>query len=268
MEQMIWKHVLHLRKTSPLVHNITNFVAMNNTANTILSVGASPIMSHAHAEIEEMVQLCQSLVVNMGTLDEYFVTSMLKAAKRASELQKPWVLDPVGAGATSYRNSVVEQLLLLKPTVIRANASEILALAKYNQVATKGVDSTMQSNAAIQAARYLNQQYGSVICISGETDIIISAKQTIYIHNGNQLMTKVTGLGCSATAVIGAFIACVENKTEAVVAATTLFSITGEIVSKLVAGPGSLQVLLLDKLYNITAEEISQYISMEEEYEK
>lgn len=263
MEQIIWKNILHIRNTSPLVHNITNYVVMNNTANAVLAVGASPIMSHAHSEIDDMVQICQSVVINIGTLDEYWVVSMIRAAEKANQLQKPWILDPVGAGATAYRNSVLEQLLLLRPTIIRGNASEIRALVKHNQTTTKGVDSTAQSKEAVSAARYLNQQFGSIICISGETDIIVSDRQIIYVHNGSTMMTKVTGLGCSASAVIGAFIAGVENKMNAVIAATSLFSISGEIVAKQAAGTGSLQVLLLDKLYNITFEELTQHLRLE-----
>ena len=283
MEQLIWKCILHIRNMSPLVHNITNYVAMNNSANAILATGASPIMSHAHSEIDEMVNICQSVVINIGTLDEYWTESMLIAAKKANQLQKPWILDPVGAGATSYRNNILEQLLLQKPTVIRGNASEILALAKHNREITKGVDSTAHSNQAVTAAKYLNKATGAIVCISGETDIIVTGQQHFYINNGSTLMTKVTGLGCSATAVIGAFIAGIENKKEAVIAATALFSIAGEIAAghpaKRVAGqateqatsqasvqaigPGSLQVLLLDKLYNITYEEIAQRLDME-----
>ena len=263
MENLIWKCILQVRDTSPLVHNITNYVVMNNTANALLAIGASPIMSHAHSESEEMVSICQSLVINIGTLDEYWTDSMIMAAKKANQLQKPWILDPVGAGATSYRNNVLEQLLLLKPTVIRGNASEILALAKHNKEVTKGVDSTAQSDQAVVAAQYLNNEFGSIVCISGETDIIVTKKQHFYVTNGSKLMTKVTGLGCSATAVIGAFIAGIENKTEAVIAATALFSIAGEIAAVQSVGPGSLQLLLLDKLYNITFEEIVQRLNLE-----
>ncbi|MDR1200366.1 MAG: hydroxyethylthiazole kinase [Tannerellaceae bacterium] len=263
MEQIIWKCILQIRNTSPLVHNITNYVVMNNTANAVLAVGASPIMAHAHAEIDDMVAICQSVVINIGTLDEYWVSSMIQAAQKANQLQKPWILDPVGSGATPYRDTVLEQLLLLRPTVIRGNASEILALAKNNKATTKGVDSTVQSNEAVSAAHFLNQQFGSIVCISGETDIIVSDQQTICVHNGSTMMTKVTGLGCSASAVIGAYIAGIENKLDAVVAATSLFSISGEIAAKQAAGTGSLQVLLLDKLYNITQEEIQQHIRME-----
>ncbi|MCE7056281.1 hydroxyethylthiazole kinase [Algoriphagus sp. AGSA1] len=255
MAKNLWKHIQKVRQTSPLVHNITNFVVMNNSANALLAVGASPIMSHAHSEVEDMVNICQSLVINIGTLDEYFVKSMILAAQKANELNKPWVLDPVGAGASPYRNEVLMQLLAYSPTVIRGNASEIMALAQADRVSTKGVDSTAKSDEAIHAAEYVHQKYGSIICISGETDIIVGNSRQTFISNGDGLMTKVTGLGCSATAVIGAFIAVIENREEAVCAATALFSISGELAAHQSKGPGTLQANLLDKLYHLTEDE-------------
>ncbi|GHC60491.1 hydroxyethylthiazole kinase [Ulvibacter litoralis] len=263
MVASLWKNILLVRKKSPLVHNITNFVVMNNTANALLAVGASPIMAHAHAEIDEMTSLCASLVINIGTLDEYWVEAMCKAAKKANQASKPFILDPVGAGATHFRDSTLSKLVDLKPTVIRANASEILALAKFNKTKTKGVDSTAHSSEAIEAAKVLNETFGAVICISGETDIVVSGERQIQVKNGSPLMTKVTGLGCSATAIIGAFIAVIEDKTEAVLAATALMAIAGEIAAKEAKGPGSLQVLLLDKLYNITEAEFTQHCNIE-----
>jgi hydroxyethylthiazole kinase len=262
MEQLLWKHIQNVREKSPLVHNITNYVVMNNTANALLAIGASPIMAHAHQEVEEMVNICQALVINIGTLDEYWVVSMIQAAKTAHRLNKPWILDPVGAGATSYRDATLEYLLSFKPTVIRGNASEILALAKLNQEKTKGVDSTAQSNDAVQAAQYLHKKFGSTVCISGETDIVIADGKELRLFNGSALMTKVTGLGCTATAIIGAFIAVTENVAEAAAAAISLLNIAGEIVAKNVEGPGSLQMHLLDKLYNLTQKEFDQHIKL------
>ena len=159
MKDLLWKNITRLREQSPLVHNITNYVVMNNTANALLSAGASPIMAHAHPEMEAMMNICQALVVNIGTLDEYWVTSMKKAATQANQLQKPWVLDPVGAGATPYRDEVLADLLKLKPTIIRGNASEIMALAKHNTTPTKGVDSSAESNEAVAAAKFLIENY-------------------------------------------------------------------------------------------------------------
>lgn len=257
MAKKLWTHIQSVRQAAPLVHNITNFVVMNNTANALLAIGASPIMAHAHTEVEEMVSICQSLVVNIGTLDDYFVKSMLLAVKKANELDKPWVLDPVGAGATAYRNQVLSLLLSYRPGVIRGNASEILSLAQMKGAATKGVDSRAGSNEAVEAAQYLHEQYGSVVCISGATDIVVSKGRQSFLDNGDALMTKVTGLGCSATVVTGAFIAAVEDRHEAVTAAMALFGICGELAARLSKGPGSLQSNLLDQLYNITEEEFT-----------
>ena len=263
MENTLWQHILHVRKTSPLVHNITNYVVMNTTANALLAIGASPIMAHAKSEVVEMVTISHAVVINIGTVDEYWEASMLTAAKKANELQKPWILDPVGAGATPYRDLVLDKLLALNPTVIRGNASEIISLAKVNKENTKGVDSTAKSDEAIEAALFLANTCKSVVCISGETDIVVSHDEFIYLKNGHPMMTKVTGLGCTASALIGAFIAVVENKTEAVTAAMALIGIAGELAAKASPGPGSLQLNITDKLYNITEQEFQHHLKIE-----
>lgn len=255
MENNLWNYIQSVKKQSPLIHNMTNFVVMNNTANALLAIGASPIMAHAKSEVKDMVAISNALVINIGTLDEYWSESMLIAAEEAHRTQKTWVLDPVGAGATAFRDDILSQLLEFKPTIIRGNASEIIALAKANKTITKGVDSTAESNEAITAAKHLIEQYESVVCISGATDIIIDDKDTYFIDNGHPLMTKVTGLGCSASAIVGAFVAISENKTESTVAAMSLLGIAGELAEKISQGPGSLQVNILDKLYNISEQE-------------
>ncbi|HEY0175771.1 MAG TPA: hydroxyethylthiazole kinase, partial [Pedobacter sp.] len=152
MKQKLWNYISDVRATSPLVHSITNYVVMNNTANALLAAGASPIMAHAHPEMKDMVSISGALVINIGTLDEYWVKSMHIAITQAETLKKPWILDPVGAGATSYRNDVLKELISsYHPSVIRGNASEIMALAKMN-TQTKGVDSTNKTEEAIEAA--------------------------------------------------------------------------------------------------------------------
>ncbi len=263
MKNSLWKHILAVRAHAPLVHNITNHVVMNNTANALLAIGASPIMAHARQEMDQMVALSNVLVVNIGTLDDVWVDAMLQAARQAQTLNKPWVLDPVGAGATSYRDQVLTQLIALHPTAIRGNASEILALAHSNQNQTKGVDSTAQSQEALTAARALHELTGADIGISGATDFIVSDQPIVQVHNDTPLMTRVTGLGCTATALIGAFLAVVKNKTEAMVAATALLSVAGELAEKTSSGPGSLQMNLLDKLYNLTAAEFENTLRIE-----
>jgi len=251
MENKLWQHIQQVRSQSPLVYNITNFVVMNNTANALLAVGASPIMSHAHSEIKDMSNICQALVVNIGTLDEYWVESMVTASAACHELGKPWVLDPVGAGATSFRNITLQQLLRHKPTVIRGNASEIMALANVSTITTKGVESTESSSNAIEAAQKLSNETNAIICISGAIDYIIYRDKLVEVHNGHAMMTKVTGLGCSASAIIGAFIAIADDILEATVAAVSLLSIAGELAQQKANGPGTLQLHLLDMLYQL-----------------
>lgn len=255
MEKKIWSHIQLLRQTSPLIHNVTNYVVMNNTANALLAVGASPVMAHAKSEVKDMVSIASSVVINIGTLDEYWTEAMLFAAQSAHEMQKPWVLDPVGAGATAFRNQVINELLKFCPSVIRGNASEIMAIAKSNVRTTKGVDSSAQSEDAVSAAKSIVEENQITVCISGATDIIVNDKQVYEIHNGHQLMTKVTGLGCTASALVGAFSGVVSDPAEASLAAMALLGVAGEIAEKSSAGPGSLQVQIIDKLYNISEHE-------------
>ncbi len=265
MEKILWKHIQTLKATAPLVHNITNYVVMNTTANALLAAGASPVMAHAKSEVQDMAALAHSLVINIGTLDEYWSEAMLMAAEAAHTQGKPWILDPVGAGATTFRDTALQQLLQFRPTVIRGNASEIIALAKANSTRTKGVDSTAESNEAVAAAMMIVKHSPSIVCISGATDIITDGSQTILIRNGHPLMTKVTGLGCTASALIGAFIGITADKTEATAAAMALIGIAGELAEQQSKGPGSLQQHLIDKLYNLTEEEFYSRIKIEKQ---
>lgn len=248
MENKLWHYIQEVRNQSPLVQNITNYVVMNTTANALLAIGASPIMSHAHREIDEMANICQALVINIGTLEEYWIESMLLSSFRFHQLNKPWILDPVAAGATTLRNITLEKLLHNKPTVIRGNASEIMALANVSTSISKGVDSTESSSNALDAAQKLTNQTNAIVCISGETDYIVYKNKIAEIRNGHPMMTKVTGLGCTASALIGAFIAISDDYFTASVAAVALLSIAGELAQQLSNGPGTLQLHLLDIL--------------------
>jgi len=264
MKELLWKNILAVRERSPLVHSIANYVVMNTTANALLSVGASPIMAHAHPEMDDLVSISGALVINIGTLDEYWVKSMHLAIARANQLKKPWVLDPVGAGASAYRNEVLESLIQLRPAVIRGNASEIMALAQKHATGTKGVDSTNQSTEAIDAARVLNNRFGSTVCISGATDIIIDQQKTIRISNGHAMMTRVTGLGCTATALTGAFVAVQPtNLAEATASAMALLGVAGELAAERSNGPGSLQLHILDVLHTMSQEAFAARVKVE-----
>ena len=247
-----------VRSQSPLVHNITNYVVMNNTANALLAIGASPVMAHAVDEVEDMVGIASSLVINMGTLSEKWVEAMLSAGKKARERGIPVVFDPVGVGATPYRTQVAQQIITTcKPTIIRGNASEIMALTSTN-VTTKGVDSTESSNAALESAKLLAESKNAIVVISGETDFITNGKDVVSVSNGDAIMAKVTGMGCTATAMIGAFAGAESDQLLAATSAMAAMGIAGEIAAAKSQGPGSMQMNFLDALYNLNESELSK----------
>lgn len=256
--QSISADLAKVREKSPLVHNITNFVVMNNTANALLALGASPVMAHAVEEVKDMVNIASALVINMGTLNPQWVDGMLDAGKAASAKGIPVVFDPVGVGATPYRNEVAARILAdCKPTFIRGNASEIMALAKEN-VVTKGVDSSASSNSAIDAAKRLAQETGAVVVISGPEDFITDGAEVLSTKNGSTMMARVTGMGCTATAVLGAFAGVNPNRMEAATHAMAVMGIAGEIAALKSGGPGTLQLHFLDTLYNLGEDNIEE----------
>lgn len=246
----LWARVAAVRERAPLVHNITNFVVMNNTANALLALGASPAMAHSLDEVEDFVAVSQALVVNIGTLDSQQIAACKLAAMRAGAVGIPWILDPVGAGATPYRRTAASALARLRPSAIRGNGSEILALAQQSGQG-RGVDSAHGSNMALSAARRLAAETGAVVAVTGAVDYVTDGTRVMAIENGHPLMTRVTGLGCSATAVIGAFLAVEADVLMATVAALAAFGVAGEIAAETARGPGSLQVALLDALYRL-----------------
>ncbi len=249
-----------VRSKSPLIHNITNYVVMNNTANALLAIGASPVMAHAKDEVAEMAGIASALVINIGTLDAAWVDSMIIAGKTASAKNTPVILDPVGVGATSYRTKVCKQIINeCKPTIIRGNASEIMALCNSN-VKTKGVDSTDSSETALDTAKLLAQQTNAIVVISGQTDYITDGTNVETVNNGNPMMARVTGMGCTASAMVATFAAINNNPFKAGVHAMTIMGIAGEIAASKSKGNGSLQVNFLDELYNLSAETIQKTI--------
>jgi hydroxyethylthiazole kinase len=204
----IWADIAAVRQRSPLVHSITNLVVMNFYANILLAAGASPVMAHAHEEVRDMVGIAQALVINIGTLDSYWVESMTLALSAAAERGIPSLLDPVGAGATPYRNQTLENLLGIVAPVIRGNASEIMSLAG-STVKTRGVDSSGTATSAAQgAAITLVKRTGGTVCVSGEIDHMFDdQRRWTSLSNGHAWMARITGVGCSATSLIGAFCA-------------------------------------------------------------
>ena len=260
LKQKIWNDIQQVREISPLVLNITNYVVMNNTANALLAAGASPIMANAPEEIEDMVALCAATVINIGTLNAATVESMKLALKKADQLGKPSVFDPVGAGATTYRNRTAEELLdIAFPTFIRGNAGEIMTLAGTS-VASKGVDSTVGSADSEKSAKSLAKAHQCVVSVSGETDIITDGTHIAYIDNGDQLMCRVTGLGCTASAILGAFAAVQSNRFMAAISAAAFMGVCGEIAARESLGPGSLQLNLYDVMHTLTERQFTETV--------
>ncbi|MEC6797065.1 hydroxyethylthiazole kinase [Photobacterium sp. S4TG1] len=248
-----------VREQKPLVVNITNYVVMNNTANALLAIGASPIMAHSRQEMAEMMHIAGSLVINIGTLDNEWIERMLFAVEQANANNKPIVLDPVGCGASVLRTQTARTLAAnANNLIIRGNASEIIALAGETSQ-TKGVDALDSSDTALTAAQALVAQYHANVVISGEVDYVVTASHTISLSNGHQMMPYVTGMGCSLTALTGAFAAIGETSG---LAATAIYAIAGEIAAEQSAGPASLQLNIIDGLYHISAEQIQQRLNM------
>jgi len=263
----IWADITAVRERAPLVHSITNFVVMNFNANVLLAAGASPVMAHAHEEVLDMVGIAQSLVLNIGTLEPAWIESMRLALAAAARRGIPTVLDPVGAGATPYRNASIARLLdTAAPSVIRGNGSEIMSVAGA-AVQTKGVDSSAGANDALASARALVGRTAGVVCISGATDHIVDGTRHALLSNGHPWMTKITGVGCSATALISAFCAVQGDAWRATVSAMALMGVAGEAAAEKVVvrrqGVGSMQVALLDELQLLDQASFAQRLRIE-----
>ncbi len=247
-------HLAAMRTAAPLVQNITNYVAMNVMANILLAAGASPAMAHARGEAAEFAGLADALSINIGTLDDEWEDCMVLAVEAAVALGKPWVLDPVAVGATSLRRRAGARLLALRPTVIRGNASEILALSGA-AAQGRGADAADPVAAAEAAARDLAVQSGATVAVTGAVDYVTDGTQAVHVTGGHPMMTRVTALGCSLTGVITAFAANTEPF-EATTAALAYFGAAGEVAARTAKGPGSFQVAFLDALYAMTGDDL------------
>lgn len=257
-----WASLQAIRREAPLIQNITNFVSMDVVANGLLALGASPAMVHAEEEVAEFAAIAGALVVNIGTLSPPWVASMTKAATLMSKKNKPWVLDPVGVGATSYRTRVASELAALKPSVIRANASEVLALAGAALGPTKGVDSTHGSEEAIEAAGHLAVQLGTVVAVTGAIDYVTDGERALRVENGHPMMTRVTALGCTVSSIVGAFLVVEPDPLAAAALALAVFGLAAERAAALASGPGSLRWRLLDQLAALDERTLSEGISI------
>ncbi|WP_261905198.1 hydroxyethylthiazole kinase [Vibrio fortis] len=257
--EQITRSLQTLREQKPLVVNITNYVVMNNSANALLALGASPIMAHSKQEMAEMMSFAGALVINIGTLDSTWTPRMEFAVEQANANGKTVVLDPVGCGASLLRTETSRRIAQLADSlIIRANASEVIALAG-EQAQSKGVDALDSSEAALGAAKFLVSEYNASVVISGETDYVVTAESVTQLNNGHAMMPFVTGMGCTLSALTGAF-AAVGDKSG--LAAAAVLGVAGEIAAVQAQGPGSLQLNILDALYQLDEETLAARLKL------
>lgn len=243
------------RERAPLVQNITNAVATNFTANVLLAIGASPAMVDIPTEAEQFARIASGVLINLGTPHEEAREAMPPTALAARDAATPWVLDPVAVGALPVRTSLARELVALRPTIVRGNASEILSLAGLGE-GGRGVESTDSSEGALDAARSLARAHGAVVAVSGATDVITDGQHVVRLHNGHPLLTKITGAGCALGAVMAAFASLDDEPLVAAVSASAVYTIAAELAAEKSSGPGSFAPAFLDELANVDADTI------------
>ena len=239
-----------LREGKPLVHQITNYVVMNETANATLALGALPVMAHAGEEVEEMAGLASALVLNIGTLSEHWVEAMLLAGGAANVRRIPVVLDPVGAGATAYRTRTAHRILgLVDVTVLRGNAGEIASLVGA-QAEVRGVESMSTGLEPAELARAAAKALGVIASVTGPVDHVSDGERVLAVSNGHELLATVTGTGCMSTAITGCFLAAKPGEPlEAAAEALAAFGVAAEDAAAGAEGPGTFHARLYDALY-------------------
>jgi hydroxyethylthiazole kinase len=254
-----------IRERKPLVHQITNYVVMNETANATLAIGALPVMAHAREEVEEMVQLASALVINIGTLSERWVESMLLAGRAASARGIPVVLDPVGAGATKYRTETARRILAeVGVTVLRGNAGEVATLAGA-AAEVRGVESMSTGLAAADLAREAARNLGVVASVTGAVDHVSDGARVLAVANGDPLLATVTGTGCMSSALTGCFLAAKPDEPLEVAAeALAAFGVAAEDAASGAAGPGTFHARLYDALYALDPDSLDGRTHIEE----
>ena len=276
MEAFALKRALdNVRAGSPLVHNITNYVTVNDCANALLAIGASPIMSDEPADVEDIQTICGGLVLNIGTLNERTIAGMFAAGERAGALGHPIVLDPVGAGASALRTQTAGNLLdKLDMSVVRGNMSEVKALAGA-AAATRGVDANpndavTEENLAESAAfvRVLAAKTNAIVAVTGAIDVVADAERAFAVRNGTPLMGRITGAGCMLSCLVAAFVAAnPDAPLEATTAAVTAMGLAGQTAQKRMGGfdgNGSFRTYVLDALYRMDGEALEAGAQVEE----
>lgn len=245
-----------MKQRNPVILNMTNYVTMDFVANGLLGIGASPVMSNAKQELEDLINIASAVVINPGTLSDEFIALSERACEIANKLNKPIIFDPVGAGASAYRTETYLKMLdNYKIAIVRGNASEIMALSDAS-IKTKGVDSTQKTDNAIQSAQTLAAKYSLTVVISGQTDVIVGANRISQYSYGSSMMPMVTGSGCLLTAVIAAFHAIESDSFAASAAATVFYGRCGEIAAKEANGSGTFKHHFIDALNKECAESL------------
>ncbi|MGK5507671.1 hydroxyethylthiazole kinase [Brevibacillus formosus] len=259
--ETIGQLLIKVREENPLVHNITNVVVTNFTANGLLALGASPVMAYAKQEVADMAKIAGALVLNIGTLNEHEIEAMLIAGKSANHNGVPVLFDPVGAGATSYRTETSQRLAQeLDLAFIRGNAAEI-ANVIGERWEIKGVDAKEAGGDVEDLARAAAKKLRTIVAITGKVDVISDGETTYLIHNGHPILTKVTGTGCLLTSVMGAFAAIANDKLIAGAAALVCYGVAAQLAAEKAAGvgPGSFQIEFLNALHNVTADDVRRF---------
>lgn len=254
----IYGMIERIHQERPLIHNITNMVAMNDSANIILAVGGLPVMAHAQEEVGEMVKAAGALVLNIGTLTPEQIESMIIAGKVANSLKIPVILDPVGAGATNLRTESALRLQeKIKINIVRGNFAEISILAglKGN---IKGVESISTEKNSVEIACSLARKYNQVAIITGKQDVVTDGKTVIEIDNGSPMLGTITATGCMVTSLIATFAAVDEDYLLASTGALVCFGLAGERAAVKAQGPGSFKVNLFDEIYNLNEKIIGE----------
>ena len=254
-----------IRERKPLVHQITNYVVMNETANATLALGALPVMAHAGEEVEEMTRLASSLVLNIGTLSGHWVEAMLLAGGAATARRIPVVLDPVGAGATEYRTATARRILdLVDVTVLRGNAGEVATLIGA-EAEVRGVESIAAGVDAAELAREAGRRFGLVASVTGPVDHVSDGERVLTVANGDPLLATVTGTGCMSSALTGCFLAAKPDlPLEAAAEALASFGVAAEDAAAGAQGPGTFHARLYDALYSLDPAELDGRARIEE----
>lgn len=256
--QALIDDLTQIRSRSPVILNVTNFVAMDLSANSLLSIGASPIMAHAPEELEELVVLSDAVVLNMGTLDRTWSESLIRTAGYAKKQKKPVIFDPVGAGASKFRTHFANEVLKSGAvSCVRGNGSEILAL--YGGISIcQGVDSACAPIDAAEQVLRCGRNLTELVAVSGATDFVVSKNDCLKVSHGAPQMSRVTAMGCTATALIAAFAAVNSNIFGATVHALAVMGVCGEWASERSRGPGSFRVAFVDALSLVAPDFFSQ----------